>query len=84
MSESLWKKYKKERSAKVWDLFNPKIKHVEKIIQEQRLAICMECPELIKTTKNCKLCGCFMTQKVKLPHSSCPVGKWSSVEVIDE
>ena len=81
MTDSAWKKYKKERSPKVWDLLNPKIKHVDKIIQQQRLAICLDCPQLIKSTKTCKLCGCFMTQKVKLPHASCPLLNWSATEV---
>lgn len=81
MTETPWEKYKKERSAKPWDLLNPKIKYVEKYIQKERLAVCLECPELIRATKNCKQCGCFMTHKVKLPNAGCPLGKWGSIEV---
>lgn len=68
----------KNKKAKPWDLLNPSIKHVSKNIQDKRLSKCLICPELIKTTKQCKKCGCFMVAKVKLPHSSCPIGKWGS------
>jgi predicted nucleic acid binding AN1-type Zn finger protein len=43
---------------------------------EKRFAICQQCPELIKLTKQCKKCGCFMAAKTKLEKAVCPIGKW--------
>jgi hypothetical protein len=66
-----------EKPARPWDLFNPKIDHVSKEVAQKRLDACLGCEHLIRVTKQCKKCSCFMTAKVKLPHSECPVGKWS-------
>ena len=41
-----------------------------------RYKICLECPELIKATKQCRRCGCFMAAKTKLKDAECPIGKW--------
>jgi hypothetical protein len=70
--------------ARPWDLFNSKIGRVSADIAKERLAICKECPELIKATKQCKKCGCIMNLKVKLPHAFCPIDKWAAVEEISE
>ena len=43
---------------------------------QKRLDICLGCDRLIKSTKQCKECGCFMNIKTQLPHASCPLGKW--------
>jgi len=59
--------------AKPWDIFQD---HVDKSISDARYEICSSCPELIKLTKQCKLCGCFMIAKTKIPHAACPLGKW--------
>lgn len=45
-------------------------------LQEKRYAVCLECPELLHATKQCKKCGCFMQMKTKLVEASCPIGKW--------
>jgi hypothetical protein len=66
----------KNKKARPWDFLNKKIKHSSKEVQDERLSKCLICPELIKTTKQCKKCGCFMVAKVKLPHASCPLNKW--------
>jgi hypothetical protein len=69
------------KKARPWDIFN---KNIEKVMPEQqlvRLDICKSCPELIQLTKQCKKCGCFMEAKTKLPHASCPLGKWEKVDV---
>jgi len=42
----------------------------------QRLSICNKCPNLIKATGRCDLCGCFVFLKVKLDFESCPIEKW--------
>lgn len=72
-----WQEYKKKLgTTRPWDMFNP---NVEKISEEEanvRLAICEECPELIKITKQCKQCGCFMNAKTKIKNATCPLNKW--------
>ena len=69
------------RPARPWDLFNKNIGRVEQKIQETRFAICLQCPELIKITSQCRQCGCIMKAKTKLPNAKCPIGKWD-VETI--
>jgi len=39
---------------------------VESAVQSNRLAICNACPEYIKSTSQCKKCGCFMSAKTRL------------------
>jgi len=39
-----------------------------------RLAICESCDQW--TGKSCKICGCFVKLKVKIPEEKCPAGKW--------
>jgi len=64
------------KPARPWDLFNKKIEHVTESIAKDRLDICKECPMYIKSTHQCKECGCIMNLKVKLPHAQCPLDKW--------
>lgn len=45
-------------------------------IASSRMAICDECPRLIKITKQCRECGCFMLLKTKLTAAVCPLNKW--------
>jgi formylmethanofuran dehydrogenase subunit E len=76
---SAWDKWKNKNggNAKPWDLLNPAIKRVDKDVFEYRFKThCLNCPFLIKATKTCKKCGCFMTQKAQLPNAGCPIGKW--------
>lgn len=71
----------KVKKARPWDILN---KNIEKLMPEQqavRLEICMACPELIQFSKQCKKCGCFMEGKTRLPHASCPIGKWHTIDV---
>ncbi len=49
---------------------------VESSMQSNRLAICNSCPEFIKSTSQCRKCGCFMSAKTRLKMASCPIGKW--------
>lgn len=37
-----------------------------------KLKICLQCENFNKTTKQCKLCGCFMPAKVLVPMLKCP------------
>lgn len=78
MSEkSAWQKYKENLGdTRPWDLVNPKTEYASAEVAEERYSICKQCPELIKLTKQCKKCGCFMSAKTKLLEAVCPLGKW--------
>lgn len=39
-----------------------------------RMKICNTCPHY--DAPRCKLCGCFMIAKTKIPQAKCPAGKW--------
>lgn len=39
-----------------------------------RMKICNTCPHY--KAPRCKLCGCFMIAKTKIPQARCPAGKW--------
>jgi hypothetical protein len=67
---------KEEKNVKPWDLLNPNTEWAEKSLSDERYNICRGCPELIKLTKQCKKCGCFMAAKTKLQQATCPLGKW--------
>ena len=43
---------------------------------ENRISICESCEFYIKSTTNCKKCGCFMKIKTKFKAMSCPIQKW--------
>lgn len=79
MSEELtpWQRYKKNLGeTRPWDLINPETEWASSELAEERYSICKACPELIKVTKQCKKCGCFMAAKTKLAGATCPLGKW--------
>jgi len=76
---SPWKQYKEK--LKQLSEANPVMlldwtKHTTPEKAEARYALCLECPELILATKQCKKCGCFMALKTKLEPATCPLGKW--------
>jgi len=70
-----------DRPARPWDIFNKNLEKVMPAVQKERMDICNSCPFLISATKQCKLCGCFMPLKTKLPNASCPEDKWGTIEV---
>ena len=74
---SAWSDYKKKRSgdARPLDLLK-KANYVEDSEADRRFDLCLSCPELIKMTKQCRKCGCFMALKTKLEGATCPIGKW--------
>ena len=76
MNKSRWQQYKEKNGVTPLDLLNPMTKPADKELSKLRLEICLDCPELIKTTKQCKKCGCFMAAKTKLEKATCPIGKW--------
>lgn len=63
-------------TVRPWDLFNSKKVKLTKELSDKRLEICLSCEHLIKLTKQCKKCGCFMELKTKLEEATCPIGKW--------
>jgi len=74
---SPWQKWKQNLGdTRPWDMLNPSTEYVDEQTSERRLAICKACPELIKTTNQCKKCGCLMNLKTKLNNAQCPLGKW--------
>jgi ribosomal protein L32 len=76
MSKSKWQEYKEKNGATALDFLNPQTRRTTDEVSDQRMSMCNECPELIKITKQCKKCGCFMLAKTKLEIAKCPIGKW--------
>jgi hypothetical protein len=74
---SKWQEYKeKQGKSRPWDLLNPNIENVSDNERDRRYDLCIDCPEFIRLTKQCKQCGCFMNLKTRLSNASCPLGKW--------
>lgn len=74
--KSRWEQYKEKYGTTPLDLLNPATRPIDENASNERLNICLVCPELIQITKQCKKCGCFMSVKTKLEASKCPLGKW--------
>lgn len=75
-----WQKYKKNLgNTRPWDLLN-KDNHGPEEIAKLRFDICKKCEFLIKTTNQCKKCGCLMHLKTKLSAAECPIGKWGPIK----
>ena len=72
-------KSKSKRTVRPWDVFNKNVAKVAEDVQKERMSICLQCPRLIKATRQCKECGCFMDAKTKLFDASCPLGKWDEM-----
>lgn len=69
--------YKKRLGdTRPWDLLNPHIPHADEQVAKDRMNVCLNCPELLGLTKQCKQCGCVMPAKVRLLEAVCPLGKW--------
>jgi hypothetical protein len=72
-----WTEYKKKLGdTRPWHIFDPSKQASSDDVSNARYSICDACPSLIKATKQCKECGCFMKLKVKLAAATCPLGKW--------
>jgi hypothetical protein len=77
----LWKEKNAGDPVRPWDLLNPNIDRVDDDVFKYRYEDnCLKCPSLIQATKQCKKCGCFMKEKAKLPHATCPLGKWGAIQ----
>ena len=74
--ENIMADSKNKDTVKPWDMINPNTEWAEKSLSNERYNICLACPELIKLTRQCKKCGCFMAVKTKLQEAKCPLGKW--------
>lgn len=72
-----WNEWKKNLGeARPWHLLDPNRKIKDQQVVEKRMKICDQCPHLIKLTKQCTLCGCFMPAKTTLSNAECPIHKW--------
>lgn len=49
-------------------------------VKDERLKLCEGCPSLVKSTKQCGECWCFVQLKTKLKQEKCPLDKWKSIE----
>jgi hypothetical protein len=51
-----------------------------KELQQQRLNICLQCPDLgfviMQKITRCDICKCPIKSKIAVQNSSCPKGKW--------
>lgn len=65
------------------DEFLEKIKLPDEL-RESRYSICNNCEFFFKPTTTCSKCGCIMAAKTYLPLASCPIGKWTIVNIIKE
>ena len=45
-------------------------------LQTKRVRICASCPNVDKTKRICKACGCIVRAKASLLSSKCPKGFW--------
>jgi hypothetical protein len=59
-----------------WHLLDPKYERSDTETFDARLDTCLKCENIIKLTKQCKVCGCIMPLKAKLKDATCPIGKW--------
>lgn len=72
---SPWQEYRKKLSATPLGLVD-RGSYTSEDESQSRLDMCNDCDSLIKLTKQCKECGCFMPLKVKLKNARCPLSKW--------
>lgn len=49
----------------------------------ERVATCLECPNLVKDKMQCGLCGCYIEQKASWQTAKCPdePSRWSPIQV---
>ena len=51
---------------------------VEQMAKE-RIEICNQCPERMKSINVCGLCHCPLIAKTRSPQEQCPQGKWKVI-----
>jgi hypothetical protein len=62
--------------VKPWDLLDSNVPRASEELQSERMETCLGCENLLKLTKQCNKCGCFMELKTRLLDAKCPIGKW--------
>lgn len=45
-------------------------------LSKKRYNKCLTCNNFNQTTKQCKLCNCFMFVKTRFINAKCPIGTW--------
>lgn len=74
---SAWSEYKKKiGNTRPWDVINRNVEKASDELADKRMSICNDCDKLVKVTKQCKECGCFMALKTRLQNAQCPLNKW--------
>jgi len=53
-----------------------KAKQVDVDVALARLAVCLDCPDLDTTTRQCRHCWCFVRLKVQWEDEHCDLKKW--------
>ena len=48
-------------------------------IIQNRINICNNCPYLLKSTRNCLVCGCFVDLKAQIRQENCPKHNWPKI-----
>lgn len=48
----------------------------EEELAQERIKLCEICEHFARTTRQCKLCWCFLDLKTKIAEAECPAGKW--------
>jgi hypothetical protein len=59
-------------------------KNVSPEKKAERLNICNSCEHFINLTKQCGICGCFLSLKASWASEKCPTDKWQSEIEINE
>lgn len=57
-------------------LFSVKPSFVTEEEAQKRLDTCDECPYFDQTSRQCRICTCFVDLKVQLSTEDCPKGRW--------
>lgn len=58
------------------NIVNANLRPVPIAVQQNRYAKCLPCANRDKIQNRCKICKCFLTEKVKSPTEHCPIGEW--------
>ena len=72
---SLWEQAKSLTTSVVTHVATGMKKTTEEL-QNERLAICEQCPLLIRDSMRCGACGCYVKAKTKMESAKCPKGHW--------
>ena len=70
------KKDNSPKAVKPWDMLKTSTEMASDEVQEKRYSVCKACPKFIKSTSQCRECGCFMAMKTSLLQATCPLNKW--------